>query len=661
MFALDTYEEDYGVYDDDDDNDDDGDLYYYQSTEPGLTDASADAHAHPRAHARARARGRGRGRARARARALAPGPAHLWRRACFVQERTAASAAAEAAVTLRQCSVCDRLDVYDAGTRRREELLASAEHASGTWVRPCECRSYAHRACLEEAVLRRGSGSGLRCAVCGAEYKTALRLPLTPAELVRATWSDRTSVWRAFLRWNLPVFLLCVLVVVAVENAHALFSCADAATRTVLGGYELVESPFDAHIAYVPLQTAAAVGRGEGNWSGVRKWAAAAAEAARSAVGRGAAAGAGLETAAEAAAAAQEVSLEQSDRSSSCSGSACSDSDQKLLERLSDTAASAPLSVPALWRGRLESISLSAAVEAWSGGTGAGALRQWAVRAGVDSTAGVNSSAGVDTTAGVDSAAGASRAGSAGSSVDASSGAEGTSTGESGDGSADVMDGQDGVCSLDTLVGSPKPTCFVPSVATGTAGSAIDDWGVPRWLRTYTYPSSSTTCSITSIRRPSWPLLLALLLHHQLLLIYFSPRLQAAVTRVWTSPFVTSFIRLFLFFLFITTLTQAAFIRIEAAHALAVRLPWPLSPPALAVAWAVSSMQELIASSILLSVAAWAALAAYITASSVLVYIYWRTHYRVETLQNATYKRATMVLPSFGCIMCSMGMCLDTH
>lgn len=49
----------------------------------------------------------------------------------------------------------------------------------------------------------------------------------------------------------------------------------------------------------------------------------------------------------------------------------------------------------------------------------------------------------------------------------------------------------------------------------------------------------------------------------------------------------------------------------------------------------------------------------------VVVYIYWRTNYRIETLQDSHVHAAgaapLSASPSLGCLTCNMGMCLDNH
>jgi len=181
------------------------------------------------------------------------------------------------------------------------------------------------------------------------------------------------------------------------------------------------------------------------------------------------------------------------------------------------------------------------------------------------------------------------------------------------------------------------------------------------WMGTFRPSATSGACAWENVMAPSWAVAVAFLLQHQLVFIYYSPRLQAAVLRVWSSPFVMSFIKLFLFFVTTVTFIQAAFIRVELLHALAVRLPHLLALPMFAAARFVGAVQTAIARSVLLSTLAWTAWAVYLAAASVLVYIYWRTHYRIDTLQNNTYQPRSTILPSFGCLMCSMGMCLDNH
>jgi len=163
--------------------------------------------------------------------------------------------------------------------------------------------------------------------------------------------------------------------------------------------------------------------------------------------------------------------------------------------------------------------------------------------------------------------------------------------------------------------------------------------------------------------RPLWSELAFFLTYHQMLMIYTSNRLQVAISKVWFSPFRTTFLYMFLYF-FLSS--SYAYISLTRSHVMihflgCLVVPWPFNRFVKSLASWQESLYMLHRESW-----SWWALSImnlffYNVAALIVLYIYWRTHYRVRTLQHVEFEPESHVLPSFGCLTCSLGMCLDNH
>eukprot|EP00930_Biecheleria_cincta_P029495 TRINITY_DN20518_c0_g1_i1.p1 TRINITY_DN20518_c0_g1~~TRINITY_DN20518_c0_g1_i1.p1 ORF type:complete len:434 (+),score=57.46 TRINITY_DN20518_c0_g1_i1:159-1460(+) len=98
---------------------------------------------------------------------------------------------------LRRCFVCDVLEVLPLGPE--------PQHFRKRWVRPCAgcVRRFAHRSCLEQALLADQQGALPSCSFCSREYVVSRRFAESLPELLHATMQE----WFWVLRRLFVMFL----------------------------------------------------------------------------------------------------------------------------------------------------------------------------------------------------------------------------------------------------------------------------------------------------------------------------------------------------------------------------------------------------------------------------------------------------------------------
>ena len=142
-----------------------------------------------------------------------------WKVACIVRSTKGVDE-----VELRRCHICNELDVYTSVQREQEMSDGCSSHGNASWLSPCSCGTFTHRQCLESIILSTGLSETdtLRCDVCASPYHVSQRLPLSIPELLWATWRDRGWLCEKLITVALPVYLLSLVAIFALENTQLL-------------------------------------------------------------------------------------------------------------------------------------------------------------------------------------------------------------------------------------------------------------------------------------------------------------------------------------------------------------------------------------------------------------------------------------------------------
>jgi hypothetical protein len=149
--------------------------------------------------------------------------------------------------------------------------------------------------------------------------------------------------------------------------------------------------------------------------------------------------------------------------------------------------------------------------------------------------------------------------------------------------------------------------------------------------------------------------------HVQMMVVFVSDRLKVAERRCLDSRLRMFYVQLYAFFVFSMWFYVFGFLRFQLFTALIVRFPimyFLLHVPASVV----DLLQEARASNPLIEAMHYLVLTLYFAAATVVIYIFHRSQYMVQTLQdNQMSQRRTTVYRDYFCFSCSMGMCVDSH
>jgi len=136
--------------------------------------------------------------------------------------------------------------------------------------------------------------------------------------------------------------------------------------------------------------------------------------------------------------------------------------------------------------------------------------------------------------------------------------------------------------------------------------------------------------------------------HQFMICIFFSTRFREASSRLWMTPVFSFYLKLYLFCCFSVFFFVLTFVRLP----LHPSLHWFLNTPA-------QLQRTFIGNPVVIAVG-WTNFVFYLISSSVIIFLFWKTHYRyrIETLSD---QRLETGLTATQCFTCGLCICLDTH